>query len=191
VSRLDVTPAVAPEHWAVEAERAYDEGFTYLDWMAAVDQTDGSPPGFDVVARFLDLWTPGRWRTRVVRTRVPDGGVLGSLTGLHAGAAWYEREIDEMFGIGFAGFEDGTGLGLRRLLLPDSFEGMPLRKSFVLASRAVRPWPGGKEPGEAEPVVAESGETGLEAAEADSRRRVGRRRLPAPGVPGPEWGASP
>mgnify|MGYP007020285043 CR=1 FL=1 len=58
--------------------------------------------------------------------------------------------------------------------LPDGFEGTPLRKSFVLASRATRPWPGGKEPGEGH------------SAQSPSRRRV-----QAPGVPGPEWGARP
>ena len=55
-----------------------------------------------------------------------------------------------MFGIDFAGFDDGTGLGLRPLLLPDGFEGTPLRKSFVLAARASKAWPGAKEPGECE-----------------------------------------
>jgi len=171
MTRVETEPTVPPEHWLEEAERAYDERFTYLDWLTAVDQTDADPPGFDVVARVLDVWTPGRWRQRVLRTRVADGGVLDSLTPLHAGAAWHEREVYEMFGIGFAGFEDGTGLGLRRLLLPAGFEGMPLRKSFVLAARAVRPWPGAKEPGE--PDVGDA-----------SRRR----RLQAPGVPGPDWG---
>ena len=33
------------------------------------------------------------------------------------------------------------------LLLPDGFEGHPLRKDFVLAARAAKPWPGAKEPG--------------------------------------------
>ena len=48
------------------------------------------------------------------------------------------------------GFEDGTGLGLRPLLLPEGFEGRPLRKDFVLGARASKPWPGAKEPGEGE-----------------------------------------
>ncbi|MGB8383840.1 MAG: NADH-quinone oxidoreductase subunit C [Dermatophilaceae bacterium] len=174
MTRLDTEPTLEPEHWRTEAERAYDEGFTYLDWLTAVDQTDALPSGFDVIARFLDVWTPGRWRQRVLRTRVADGAVLESLTTLHPGAAWHEREVYEMFGIGFAGFEDGTGLGLRRLLLPAGFEGMPLRKSFVLAARAVRPWPGAKEPGEPE------------AGEGSA----GRRRLQAPGVPGSDWGTA-
>ena len=78
----------------------------------------------------------------------------------------------EMFGVEFAGFDDGSGLGIRPLLLPDGFEGTPLRKSFQLAARASKPWPGAKEPGE-----------GHETAKSPSRRRV-----QAPGVPPPEWG---
>ena len=65
-----------------------------------------------------------------------------------------------------------SGLSIRPLLLPDGFEGTPLRKSFQLAARASKPWPGGKEPGE-----------GHESAKSPSRRRV-----QAPGVPPPEWG---
>ena len=97
---------------------------------------------------------------------------MPSLTGIFRGAAWHERETHEMFGIDFDGFDDGTGLGLRPLLLPDGFEGTPLRKSFVLAARASKAWPGAKEPGEGH----------------DSARAPGRRRVQAPGVPGPEWG---
>ena len=73
MTRLDTEPTLEPEHWRTEAERAYDEGFTYLDWLTAVDQTDALPSGFDVIARLLDVWTPGRWRQRVLRTRVADG----------------------------------------------------------------------------------------------------------------------
>jgi NADH-quinone oxidoreductase subunit C len=76
-----------------------------------------------------------------------------------------------MFGLAFDGFDDGTGLGLRPLLLPEGFEGTPLRKSFVLAARASKPWPGAKEPGESE------------ASSSPSRRKL----LP-PGVPDPSWG---
>ena len=48
-----------------------------------------------------------------------------------------------MFGVGFAGHP-----GLTPLLLPDGFDGHPLRKEFVLASRVVKEWPGAREPGE-------------------------------------------
>jgi NADH-quinone oxidoreductase subunit C len=47
-----------------------------------------------------------------------------------------------MFGIDVAGHPH-----LVTLLLSNEFEGHPLRKEFVLASRVVKPWPGAKEPG--------------------------------------------
>ena len=86
---------------------------------------------------------------------------------MYAGAGWHERETHEMFGIDFAGHRD-----LDPLLLPDGFEGHPLRKDFVLASRVAKPWPGAKEPGESDHEAAPS-----------------RRRTRPPGVPDPdEWG---
>ena len=120
----------------------------------------------------VDVDTPGALRGILLVTRVADGEALDSVTGVFAGAAWHERETFEMFGIDFAGFDDGSGQPIRPLLLPDGFEGTPLRKSFQLAARASKPWPGGKEPGE-----------GNESAKSPSRRRV-----QAPGVPPPEWG---
>ena len=62
---------------------------------------------------------------------------LESLTSLYAGAAWHERETAEMFGIDFPGHPN-----LVKLYLPEAFEGHPLRKSFALGTREVKPWPG-------------------------------------------------
>jgi NADH-quinone oxidoreductase subunit C len=53
------------------------------------------------------------------------------------GANWHEREAHEMFGIEFVGHPN-----LANLYLPDSFMGNPLRKSYPLLSREVKPWPG-------------------------------------------------
>ena len=71
-----------------------------------------------------------------------------------------------MFGIDFAG-HDRT---LEPLLLPDGFEGHPLRKDFVLASRVAKPWPGAKEPGRA-------------TRPRRARARAGRAGVPRPGRP--------
>lgn len=169
----DELVVVEPREWVAAVADARDRGFAYFDWLSAVDRTyDEAAPGFDVVVRILDPSRLGDLRGVRLTTRVAEGQELGSLTGVFAGAAWHERETHEMFGIGFAGFDDGTGLGLRPLLLPDGFEGTPLRKSFVLAARASKPWPGGKEPGEGH----------------DSVRSPSRRRVQAPGVPDADWG---
>jgi NADH-quinone oxidoreductase subunit C len=169
----DETRVVEAGAWRASVEAARDEGFTFFDWLSAVDHVDDeSAPGFDVTAHLLDVATPGALRGMLVVTRVADGEPVDSVTPVFAGAAWHERETHEMFGLDFAGFDDGSGLPIRPLLLPDGFEGTPLRKSFQLAARASKPWPGGKEPGE-----------GHESAKSPSRRRV-----QAPGVPPPEWG---
>jgi len=171
-SCLDV-PAAA---WLPALAHARDVlGLDLLDWLSAVDEPEADPPAVDVVAHLVDTSSPpGRLHRLLLRTRVPVGALsLPSATPLWAGAAWHERETHEMFGVDFTGFRDPVGEPLRPLLLPDGFEGTPLRKSFVLASRAVRPWPGAKEPGE-------SGEGNASPS---------RRKLLPPGVPDPAtWG---
>ncbi|EAQ00264.1 putative NADH dehydrogenase [Janibacter sp. HTCC2649] len=166
--------ALADWHEAVAAAQA--TGFTFFDWLSAVDRTyDDAAPGYGLVLRALDISheTDGRG-IRAIRltTRVAEGAAIVSVTDVYAGAAWHERETHEMFGVEFTGFDDGSGSGMRPLLLPEGFEGTPLRKSFVLAARASKQWPGGKEPGEGH----------------DSAKSPSRRRVQAPGVPGPDWG---
>ena len=89
--------------------------------------------------RTCSTWAPsGALRGILLVTRVADGEPLDSVTGVFAGAAWHERETFEMFGIDFAGYDDGSGLPIRPLLLPDGFEGTPLRKSFQLAAAGLQ-----------------------------------------------------
>ena len=61
------------------------------------------------------------------------------------GANWCERETWELFGIAFDGHPH-----LVKLVLPEQFEGHPLRKSFALMSREAKPWPGAVEGEEVE-----------------------------------------
>jgi NADH-quinone oxidoreductase subunit C len=138
----------------------------FFDWLSAYDDRDA---GLAVV---VHVWSMQHRHHVLLRTRVlRDGGRLSSLTDVWAGASWHERETYEMFGIVFDGHPN-----LVSLLLPDGFEGNPLRKEFVLASRVAKGWPGAKEPGESESDV-----TGTASP--------GRRRMLPPGVPGPgEWG---
>ncbi|RKS69230.1 NADH:ubiquinone oxidoreductase subunit C [Motilibacter peucedani] len=151
--------AVAPEAWAV-ALRALRDGLgtTWFDWLTGVDESDH----LEVVACLLAPSGPSAGHGVLLTTALDPGApVLETAVGVFRGAAWHEREAHEMFGIDFAGHPR-----LRPLLLPPGFEGHPLRKDFVLASRVARPWPGEHEP---------SGRT--------------RRRALPPGVPEPgTWG---
>ncbi len=54
-----------------------------------------------------------------------------------AGVNWHEREAHEMFGVHFEGHPH-----LVNIYLPGDFEGYPLRKTFPLLARHVKPWPG-------------------------------------------------
>ena len=175
------------QEWTAALTAARQEGFDFFDWLTAVDETDApETPGFDLVCHLMNSSTGRGALDRVlVRTRVPNGQPAASATGLWAGAAWHERETHEMFGIDFEGFDDGSGLGLRPLLLPNGFEGTPLRKSFVLASRVSKAWPGAKEPGEGGEGAPEgSGPPGSESKPA----KPGRRKIAPPGLPDSTWG---
>jgi NADH-quinone oxidoreductase subunit C len=77
---------------------------------------------FDVVWHFLSMFQNHRIR---VKTALREDDMLPSITSVHIGAGWFEREIYDMFGILFTGHAD-----LRRLLTDYGFRGHPLRKDF-------------------------------------------------------------
>jgi NADH-quinone oxidoreductase subunit C len=106
----------------------------FLDFIAGVDLADR----LEVVTHLHSIA-----RTHDVRVKVPipkDDAVCPTISDLYAGANWHERETMEMFGIQFAGHPLPV-----KLLLPEPFEGHPLRKDFVLMSREVKQWPGAVE----------------------------------------------
>jgi NADH-quinone oxidoreductase subunit C len=175
--------AFGPPHRIVEAAAWHEavaalkaEGYTYFDWLSAVDE---HPEGIRIVLHVARLpsTSPGSMQALdhlLLATYLDrEAPAIASIADVFAGAAWHERETHEMFGIDFP-TSDSTGADLDPLLLPDGFEGHPLRKEFVLASRVAKPWPGAKEPGE---------------SDADSSHAPSRRRVKPPGVPEPgEWG---
>jgi NADH-quinone oxidoreductase subunit C len=156
--------------WRDAVAAALAEGFTFFEWLGVVDEV-GRADALRVVVVLRHLDRPAE--TRRLSTEVArDGGALGTLRDLVAGAAWHEREAAEMFGLTF------TGGDARRLLLGAAFEGAPLRKDAVLAARTALAWPGADEPGESAASSARPG------APSPSRRRM----VP-PGVPDPAvWG---
>ncbi|GAC1443353.1 MAG: hypothetical protein NVS3B26_09070 [Mycobacteriales bacterium] len=140
-----VTVDVPRDEWLAAVTTVRDDlTFTFFDMLTAVDE---QAAGFDVVLR---LWAPADRIALLMRTRCPrDNARVPSLSGVFAGAGWHERQVHEMFDVGFDGHP-----GLTPLLLPDGFDGHPLRKDFLLASRVATPWPGAKDPGESDADLA-------------------------------------
>ncbi|MFD7976946.1 NADH-quinone oxidoreductase subunit C, partial [Streptomyces sp. NPDC059749] len=160
-----LTVDVPTASWIAALEIARDKlGLTYFDWLSAVDEPG---TGFRVSAHVASV-DRGNVRRLLVRTTVPHSAPsLPSAVEVYAGAAWHERETYEMFGVTFTDHPH-----LVHLLLPENFEGHPLRKDFVLAARVAKAWPGAKEPGESHDPNAPK-----------------RRQMLPPGVPDPnDWG---
>lgn len=95
--------------------------FTVLSDLCCVDYY-ARPLRFEIVYSLLSLRQNSRARVKV---EVNDGQIVPSITKLYPNAAWYEREIWDMYGVLFSGNED-----LRRLLTDYGFDGHPLRKDF-------------------------------------------------------------
>ena len=115
--------AVPVERW-LEAGRFVkdDLGCLYLSFSTAVDWKD---QGLDVVARVENLDANF---SVTMKTRLPAGEArCASLVSIWRGADWMERECYDMFGIRFEGHPD-----LRRILLPQDWEGHPLLKSYAV-----------------------------------------------------------
>ena len=131
---LEAESLVAVARWLKE-----ERGYVYLRSLTAVDFWQRGRPRFQVVYHLAAIpasMLAGDPRarpdepTRVLRLKVSlpeEAPVVASLTGLYPTAGFHERETYDMFGIEFAGHPD-----LRRILMPEGYEGHPLRKDHPL-----------------------------------------------------------
>lgn len=118
-----LTVAVPVEQWLDLGRFAKEAlGCLYLSFSTAVDWKD---QGLEVVARVenLDAGFSLMLRTRLGAARA----ACPSLAAVYRGADWMERECYDMFGIRFEGHPD-----LRRILLPQDWQGHPLLKSYAV-----------------------------------------------------------
>jgi NADH-quinone oxidoreductase subunit C len=188
---LDAWVRVSVDRWADAARALSDLGFTFFDYLSAIDWypnihgkneepptnpivvpatsaelqhgVTGGETRFQLLAR---VYSPAQKVGIHLKADLPDDDLTApTWSKVYFGADWHEREIWEMYGITFAGHPQ-----LTHLYLPGEFEGFPLRKDFPLLARHVKPWPGlvdveamPGEPDEEEPAEGAEGEG--EAAE--------------------------
>jgi len=111
-------------------------GFDHLQDLTAADYLNKKDVRFEVVYNLLST----RYRHRIrIRAQVPENDPkIGSCVPVWAGANWHERECYDMFGIEFSGHPDH-----RRILMPEDWEGYPLRKDYPLKGPELdKDWPG-------------------------------------------------
>jgi NADH-quinone oxidoreductase subunit C len=123
--RGETTVVVPQQHLVRAAEFLASEPslrFTFLSDITPVDRFP-MEPRFELNYHLLSMERSLRLRLRV---RLPGAEpTLPSVSGVWPSANWHEREGFDLFGIRFNGHPD-----LRRILMPDDWEGYPLRKDY-------------------------------------------------------------
>ena len=111
-----------------------DLGFTYFIDSCGVDYLKYPKPMPERFAVVTTLLSPALGIKAQIRAFIPAAHPkIDSNTDLFNGANWTEREIHDLYGIDFVGHPD-----MKRILMPDDYEGHPLRKDYPLRGRGER-----------------------------------------------------
>ena len=111
------------EYLKLEADFDYLVDVTAVDWPKRAER-------FDLVYVVYSFTRNERVR---IKTYISEGYKPETATGVHLTANWLEREVFDMFGIEFAGHPD-----MRRILLPEEWQGYPLRKDYGILQQDQR-----------------------------------------------------
>jgi NADH-quinone oxidoreductase subunit C len=118
----ELTLTVLPEQIRAACRAVQAAGYNFFDDMTAVDWFPRSPR-FQLSYHILSHAMKERIRLRVLLDEASPA--VESITPVWAGANYFEREVFDLFGIRFEEHPN-----LRRIMMPDEFEGHPLRKDY-------------------------------------------------------------
>jgi NADH-quinone oxidoreductase subunit C len=107
-----------------------EQTFNLLSALTAVDYWPQAAPRFHVIYQLSQVLQPSKPESLTLQVRVPVNGdqpKVPTVTRVFEMANWRERELADMFGIEFPGHPDP-----RRILMPDDWDGHPLRKDYPL-----------------------------------------------------------
>lgn len=121
---------IAPDAIAEVCRFLYEGELTYFDLLSCITGLDNGPEAgtMEVVYNLYSIPYNRHLMLKVVVPRNLPGQTLPlvpSVSSIWRTADWHEREIFDLVGIHFAGHQD-----LRRILLPEDWEGHPLRKDY-------------------------------------------------------------
>jgi NADH-quinone oxidoreductase subunit C len=120
--RNELTLTIAAEAIRAALETVQAAGYNFFEDMTAVDWFPAAPR-FQLSYHILSHSYKERIRLRVLLEG--DSPSVDSITPVWPGANFYEREVFDLFGITFDGHPN-----LRRILMPDEWQGHPLRKDY-------------------------------------------------------------
>ena len=120
--RGELTLTIAAEEICAAAATVQVAGYNFFEDMTAVDWFPSSPR-FQLSYHILSHAYKEYIRLRVVLEG--DSPSVASITPVWPSANFYEREVFDLFGIRFEGHPN-----LRRILMPDDWQGYPLRKDY-------------------------------------------------------------
>ena len=107
----------------------YDQSFVRLSTVTGVDRYPAEPR-FEVVYHLHSIERNQRLR---LKCRLPGvDPAIASVTSVWRAANWYERETFDLFGIRFLNHPD-----LRRIMMPDDWDGHPLRKDYPITGSRI------------------------------------------------------
>jgi NADH-quinone oxidoreductase subunit C len=130
LDRGELTLEIAPAKIAsICGFLKYDQKFVRLSSVTAVDRYP-LEPRFEVVYHLHSI--EHKQRVRLKCRLESDEPAVESVTSVWRGANWYEREVFDLFGINFLNHPD-----LRRIMLPDDWEGHPLRKDYPVTGTRI------------------------------------------------------
>jgi NADH-quinone oxidoreductase subunit C len=119
----------APEHVPFVIEFLMEKGYTFVTSVHGVDYYPDEPR-LGVLYELLDMREVDRISVKArVSTEDPR---MPTIVGLFPGADWDEREVYDMFGVVFEDHPD-----LRRILMPEDFEGYPQRRDYPIGGEPV------------------------------------------------------
>jgi NADH-quinone oxidoreductase subunit C len=124
--RAELTLTVAPETIVAAARAAQKAGYNFLEDVTCVDWFP-TEPRFQVTYHILSMGLKQRLRL-VARVGVQpgdDAAAIDSITSVWPSANFYEREVFDLFGVQFRGHPR-----LTRIMMPDNWNGHPLRKDY-------------------------------------------------------------
>jgi NADH-quinone oxidoreductase subunit C len=120
--RSELTLTLPREQIRGACEAVQQAGYNFLEDVTAVDWYP-SEPRFQITYHILSHSLKDR--VRLVVRLASDDAAIDSIVSIWPSANFYEREIFDLFGVHFGGHPN-----LRRIMMPEDWEGHPLRKDY-------------------------------------------------------------